>query len=141
MPTQPIQSNPQDILMETLYDLQYGEEVTVRGVHSGRHYTITQCDPFIGPGKVHVYDTAMNALHVESIPDLLDCFELVDIEVSQWMVSVDGMQAPSKVHDSYGSAKQEQDRLARKHVGNRVRLLKLDSVIQAKQRLELVECH
>jgi len=128
-------------LREALMDMKEGEVIVARGIYSGNKYHITGCEPFLGRGKVTILNPRDGEQYVEDMPDVLAVMELVDVELTaEYMVSVDGMQAPRKVHDSYASACDEADRLARKHIGNRVRVLKVEHVILAKQHVEVQEC-
>lgn len=128
-------------LREVLMDMKKGEVVVVRGIHTGSEYHITDCEPFVGRGQVTIMNPADGSTYVEDMVSILGVFELVDVDLTQeYMVSVDGMQAPRKVHDSYKAACDEADRLARKHIGNRVRVLKVEHVIKARQNVEVEEC-
>jgi len=128
-------------LGEVLLDMKEGEIITVRGIHSKQYYYIVDCDPFVGRGKVTIQHPGSGKQYVEDLPEALSVLELVAVEVAgEYMVSVDGMAAPKKVHATYDSACEEADRLARKHLGNRVRVLKVEHVIMGKQHVEVKEC-
>lgn len=128
-------------LYEVLMDMKAGEIVTVRGIHTHMTYYITSAEPFIGNGRVTVLDPRTGIEHYEEIPNVLGFMELEDVDIAdEYMVSVDGMQAPSVVHKTYDSACDEADRLARKNLGKRVRVLKVEHVIMAKQHVEVKEC-
>lgn len=128
-------------LREVLMDMKKGEVVVVRGLHTGNEYHITSCEPFVGVGVVTLVNPESGDEYKERMTDVLNYMELMDVDLTQeYMVSVDGMQAPRKVHDSYKDACDEADRLARKHIGNRVRVLKVEHVIRAKQHVEVEEC-
>lgn len=128
-------------LQEALFDMRHGEVFTVRGMQTKMEYKIVGCEPFLGKGKVTIRDDVRNRTYVEDLPSVVACFELVAAALSdEYMVSVDGERAPKHVHLTYESACDEAERLARKAIGKKVRILKLENVIRAEQRIEVKEC-
>lgn len=128
-------------LQEALFDMRHGEVFTVRGMQTKMEYKIVGCEPFLGKGKVTIRDDVRNRTYVEDLPSVVACFELVAADFAdEYMVSVDGEHAPKHVHLTYESACDEADRLARKKNGKKVRVLKIEHVIRAEQRIEVKEC-
>lgn len=128
-------------LQEALFDMSPGEIFTIRGMQTKMEYKIVGCEPFLGKGKVTIRDDVRKRTYVEDLPGVVACFELVAAAFSdEYMVSVDGERAPKHVHLTYESACDEADRLARKKSGKKVRVLKIEHVIRAEQRIEVKEC-
>lgn len=128
-------------LQEVLFDMKPGEVFTIRGMQTNTEYKVVGCEPFLGKGKVTIHDDVRNRTYVEDLPGVVACFELVAIDFAdEYMVSVDGARAPKHVHLTYESACDEAVRLARKNIGKKVRVLKLEHVIKAEQHVEVKEC-